>query len=144
MPKQSPVPDELDQAFYAAANEERLVIQHCAGCDRYQYPPQPACYQCDSPDQLAWRQVDGRGTVYSYSVVYDTPVASLQPDQPFNVAVIDLDECPGINMMSHLPGTAPGQVPIGAPVRLIFETTPATGQKVPEWQIADSDSRSLP
>jgi uncharacterized OB-fold protein len=144
VPKQSPVPDELDQAFYAAANEERLVIQHCAGCDRYQYPPEPACYQCDSPDQLAWRQIEGRGTIYSYAVVYDTPVASLQPDQPFNVAVIDLDECPGINMMSHLPGTPPGEVPIGAPVRLIFETTPATGQKVPEWQLTDAHSRSLP
>ena len=30
------------------------------------------------------------------------------------VAVIDLDECPGINVMSHLPGTPVDQVPIGA------------------------------
>jgi uncharacterized protein len=136
LPKQSPVPDELDSAFYAAANEDRLVIQHCAGCDRYQYPPEPACARCESPDRLSWRQVEGRGTIYSYAVVYDTPVASLQPDQPFNVAVINLDECPGITMLSHLPGTPPGQVQIGAPVRLIFEVTPATGQKVPEWQVA--------
>ena len=140
MPKQSPVPDKLDQAFYAAANEERLVIQHCAGCNRYQYPPEPACYECDSSDQLSWRQVEGHGTIYSYAVVYDTPVASLQPDEPFNVAVINLDECPGITMLSHLPGTPSGKVPIGAPVRVVFEVTPATGQKVPEWQIADTDS----
>ena len=39
-------------------------------------------------------------------------------------------------MMSHLPGTPPDEVPIGAKVRLIFEATPATGQKVPEWVVA--------
>jgi len=27
------------------------------------------------------------------------------------------------------------QVPIGAAVEVIFETTPATGQKVPEWRV---------
>jgi uncharacterized OB-fold protein len=49
--------------------------------------------------------------------------------------VISLDQAPGINMMSHLPGTKPGDVRIGAAVRLMFETTPATGPKVPEWQV---------
>jgi uncharacterized OB-fold protein len=68
-------------------------------------------------------------------VVYDTPVASLQPDQPFNVAVIELDEAPGVVFLSHLPGSAVDEVPIGGRVKLIFEKTLATGQKVPEWQI---------
>ena len=27
------------------------------------------------------------------------------------------------------------EVPIGAAVEVIFETTPATGQKVPEWRL---------
>ena len=35
----------------------------------------------------------------------------------------------------ELPGQAPGDVPIGAKVRLTFEATPATGQKVPEWTV---------
>jgi len=138
LPKQSPIPDELDRAFYAAANEERLVIQHCAGCDRYQHPPKASCAECGAADRLSWREVEGKGTIYSYTVVYDTPVVCLQPDQPFNVALIDLDDCPGISMLSHLPGTPAGRVPIGAPVRLIFEVTPATGQKVPEWRVVGS------
>jgi hypothetical protein len=29
-------------------------------------------------------------------------------------------------------------VPIGGRVQLIFERTPATGQKVPEWQLVES------
>jgi hypothetical protein len=38
-------------------------------------------------------------------------------------------------MLSHLPGVPVDQVPIGAAVEVIFETTPATGQKVPEWRV---------
>jgi len=95
----------------------------------------PACSECESDTHLLWREIGGTGTIYSYSVIYDTPIASLQPDQPYNCAVIALDEAPGINMLSHLPGTPIDEVPIDGKVRLVFETTPATGQKVPEWEL---------
>jgi uncharacterized OB-fold protein len=58
----------------------------------------------------------------------------LQQEQPFNVAVIMLDEDPGIQMYSHLPGTPVDVVPVGARVAVVFEAT-ANGQKVPEWQV---------
>lgn len=135
MPKQSPVPDEVDKPFWDACNEDRLVIQNCTACNRLQHPPQAACDQCGSSANLEWRPVSGTGTIYSYSVVYDSPIAALQPDQPYNVAVIQLDEDPGIQMLSHLPGTPVDEVPIGGKVQVVFEPTQATGQKVPEWQV---------
>ena len=134
MPKQSPVADDVDRPFWEACNEDRLVLQYCAACDRFQHPPLPECAECDSTT-LEWREVAGRGTIYSYGVVHDTPIAVLQPDQPYNVAVIALDDAPGINMMSHLPGTPLDVVPIGAAVSVTFEVTPGNGQKVPEWQV---------
>jgi uncharacterized OB-fold protein len=134
LPKQSPVPDDIDRAFWEACNQERFIIQYCEACSRFQHPPQATCFQCNSAN-LTWRDVEGRGTIYSYGVIYDTPIAELQPDQPYNCAVIDLDGAPGINVMSHLPGTPVDEVPIGAKVRLVWETTKATGQKIPEWQI---------
>jgi uncharacterized protein len=137
MPKQSPVPNDVDRPFYDACNSERLVIQYCGSCEEFQHPPEAVCAGCGSGEGLTWREIGGSGTVYSYAVVYDTPIASLQPDAPFNCAVIALDEAPGINMLSNLPGTPPDEVPFGAPVRLIFEVTPGTGQKVPEWQLAE-------
>ena len=135
MPKQSPVPDELDKPFYDAANEDRLVIQYCTADERWQFPPEPACRKCGSADNLEWREISGDGTVYSYAVIYDSPIAELQKDQPYNCAVITLNAAPEINFLSHLPGTPVDEVPIDAQVRLVFEATPATGQKVPEWQV---------
>lgn len=83
---------------------------------------------------MAWKEMSGRGTIYNYGVVFDCPVRLLQEDQAFNVAVVMLDEDPGIQMYSHLPGTPMDNVPVGAKVEVVFETT-ANGQKVPEWRV---------
>ena len=137
MPKQSPVSGEIDKPFWDGCNEERLVIQHCDACDSFQHPPGDSCYWCDAPsEKLSWREISGAGTVYSYAVVHDTPIALLQAEQPFNVVIVDLDEAPGINMISHMRDVPLGDVPIDAPVTVFFETTPGNGQKIPQWQLA--------
>lgn len=136
MPRQSPVPDDVDRTFWEAANEGRLVVQHCGRCDRWQYPPTTTCPACGASDLFQWRDVDGRGSVYSFAVIRDTQVAAMRDDLPFNAAVISLDECPGVLMLSRLPGSRPAEVELESPVRLVFESTPATGQAVPEWELA--------
>ncbi len=79
--------------------------------------------------------MSGRGRIYGLGVMYDSPISMLTVDQPFNIAVIQLEEDSGINMLSHLPGTPVDEVPVGANVQVEFETTPETGQKVPEWRV---------
>lgn len=135
MLKQGVEPDELTKSFWDAANEDRLVVQSCRACKRLQHPPARSCGACGSDANLEWKQMSGRGKIYNYAVVYDSPVKALQQAQPFNVAVIVLDEDPAIQMYSHLPGTTVDQVPVGASVEVIFEAT-ANGQKVPEWRVA--------
>lgn len=134
MPKQSPVPDDLSKPFWDACNEDRLLIQNCSACDRMQFPPEQACAKCGS-SELDWREVSGNGRVNGYCVMYDSRVRLLQADQPFNIAVIELEDDPDIKMFSHLPGTKPDEVTIGASVMVEFQVTEATGQKVPEWRV---------
>jgi uncharacterized OB-fold protein len=134
MPKPSPIPDEVNKPFWDACNERRLIIQTCTQCSRMQYPPEKACTACGCAT-LAWREVKGMGRVHGYCVMYDSRVKLLQERQPFNIAVIELEENPEIKFFSHLPGTPPDEVPVGAPVRLEFEQT-YNGQLVPEWRVA--------
>ena len=134
MVKQGVIPDELTKPFYDAANEEKLVIQNCTSCNLLQYPPAAACRKCGSGDNMEWKGMSGKAKIYNYTVVYDTPIRMLQEDQPFNLAVVMLDEDPGIQMYSHLPGTPVDQVPVGGSVEVVFEAT-ANGQKVPEWRV---------
>ena len=138
MAKQGVVPDDLTRPFWEAANADRLVIQNCKACDRLQHPPALRCHACGSGAELAWKEMSGRGTIYNYGVVHDCPIRLLQDDQPFNVAVIMLDEDPGIQMYSHLPGTPVDEVPVHAAVEVIFEAT-ANGQKVPEWRVVGGE-----
>ena len=141
MQKQSPIPDEIDKPFYDACNEDRLVIQYCTNCIRFQFPPRGMCANCYN-GALEWREVSGRGRIQSRVVIHDSPVSTLIPDQPFNVATISLDDEPQIIMYSHLPGVPVDEVPIGAAVEVIFEATPSTGQKVPEWKLVDQPADS--
>ena len=143
MPKQSPVPDELTKPFFDACNEGRLVVQRCNECTErdgllmLQHPPAEECRRCGPNGTLEWHEVSGRGRIQSYVTMYDTPVASLQEDQPFNIAVIELWEDKNALFLSHLPGTPVREVPMGAEVRVVFEETPANGQKVAEWEVVE-------
>ena len=134
LPKQSPVPDDLSKPFWDACNEDRLLIQNCVACDRMQFPPEQSCAKCGS-SELHWREVSGNGRVNGYCVMHDSRVKLLQVDQPFNIAVIELEDDPDVKMFSHLPGTKPDEVTTGASVRVEFQITEATGQKVPEWRV---------
>ena len=121
MPKVIPVPDELSKPFWDAVNEKRLVLQNCTACAKLQYPPQQACQACGSAEKLEWKEVDGKGHISTYIVIEDGRLNRRMPDQPYNLALITLDEDPRVNFYSNLPGTPPYQVPVGAAVEVVFE-----------------------
>jgi uncharacterized OB-fold protein len=130
----APVPNELTKPFWDACNEQRLVLQNCTACNRLHYPPTQKCSQCGSADKLEWKAVAGKGHIDVYFVIRDSRIRGFRSAQPINFALITLDEDPGINFLSNLPGTPPGEVPVGAPVEVMFEQT-STGQLLPEWRV---------
>jgi uncharacterized OB-fold protein len=134
MPKLIPVPDVLSQPFWDAVNERRLVLQHCSACDRIQYPPQRACHACGSAANLAWKEVKGKGHIAAYIVIEDGRLNRRMPDQPYNLAMVTLDEDPRVNFYSNLPGTSPNEVPVGAAVEVTFEEV-APGRLIHEWRV---------
>ena len=134
MPKPIPVADEVSKPFWDAVNERRLVLQNCTVCNRLQYPPERTCRECGSADHLEWREVQGRGHILEYLVTYDSRIRKKQVDQPYNLVLITLDEDPNINFLSNLPGTPVDEVPVGAPVEVLYEEV-APGQLIHEWQV---------
>ena len=134
MPKLIPVPDAVGKPFWDAVNERRLVLQHCTACDRLQYPPQQACQVCDAAGHLTWKEVQGKGHIAAYIVIEDGSLNRRMPDQPYNLAMVTLDEDPRVNFYSNLPGTPPYQVPVGGAVELLFEEV-APGRLIHEWRV---------
>ena len=134
MPKLIPVPDALNKPFWDAVNEKRLVLQNCVVCDTLQYPPRDRCATCGSAETLEWKEVSGRGHISSYIVIEDGRLDRRMPDQPYNLAVVTLDEDPGINFYSNLPGTPVDEVPVGAAVEVVFEEV-GPDQLIHEWRV---------
>jgi uncharacterized protein len=133
MPKLIPVADEVSKPFWDAVNARRLVLQHCAACNKLQYPPQKTCQVCGK-SELTWKPVSGKGHIATYIVIEDGRLNRRMPDQPYNLAMITLDEDPTINFYSNLPGTPPYKVPVGAAVEVTFEDV-APGQLIHEWRV---------
>lgn len=132
MPKLIPVPDELSKPYWNFINQRKLKIQYCSSCDKLQYPIHKTCYYCNEDSQLVWKEVEGKGHIIAAIVIEDGRLNRRMPDQPYNLAVISLDEDPSINFYSNLPGTEPYEAPIGDAVSLTFEEV-SSDQLIPEW-----------
>src|ERR1700732_1847456 len=134
MPKLIPVADVLSQPFWDAVNQSRLVLQHCAQCDRLEYPPQQACQICNSAAGLARKEVARSGRFAATIVIEDGRLNRRMPDQPYNLAMVTLDADIRVNFYSNLPGPPPYKAPVAAPVEATFEEV-APGQLIHEWRV---------
>ena len=134
MPKIIPVADELSKPFWDGVNEKRLILQNCTACNRLQYPPRQSCMACGSGEKLEWKEVEGKGHIATSIVIEDGRLNRRMPDQPYNLAMITLDEDTSINFYSNLPGVPPYEAPVGAAVRVIYEEV-APDQLIHEWQV---------
>jgi uncharacterized protein len=131
--KPVPEPDAVSAFYWEAARQGTLMIQRCQTCSRYLHPPDVACPQCLS-DTLVPTAVSGRGRVYAYTVAHQAFDASFRDDVPYVLALIELDEQPGLRMLTNLVGTTAAEVESGAPVEVTFE---ARGSwKLPQFRLA--------
>jgi uncharacterized OB-fold protein len=114
----SPLADATTLPWWQAASEHRLVVQRCTRCGRTRLPPAPLCPECRSEDS-DWKEISGRGEVYTYTVVH-RPIAAGQ-QLPFVIAVVALEDAGGVRIISNLVDIHLDHLTIGLPVELVWE-----------------------
>jgi hypothetical protein len=112
-----PVPGPLTRFFWDAIAEGRLDILRCNACGHHVHYPRPICDRCQSMD-LAPATMSGRGTIYSYTVVVQAFHPYFVDRLPYVLAVIELDEEPGLKVTTTLVGCEEGDLKVGLPVEL--------------------------
>ena len=117
-PKPVPIVNPWARPFWDGAREGRLMIQQCHDCGKHIFYPRVACPHCAS-DRLEWVEASGRGTVYSYTVVYNNAPSAFLADIPYVVAVINLAE--GVRMLSNIVQCDLGELRCDMPVEVTFE-----------------------
>lgn len=129
-----PKPTMDSRPFWEGCNEEKLLLQRCAGCQNVFYYARRLCPSCGG-GELAWEPSAGRGCVYSLSEVhvpFQGPAWASQV--PYTVLLVDLDEGP--RMLSRWLGPAGSPPKIRQRVRACF---PAVGgQKLPFFRAEES------
>lgn len=116
--KPLPEPSSWTREFWEAAREEKLKIQKCRKCGNYIFYPKLECAFCYA-DELAWVEVSGKGSVYSYTIVLNNAPSAFLEDMPYVVAIIRLEE--GVQMLSNIVGCEPEEVYCEMPVEVTFE-----------------------
>jgi uncharacterized OB-fold protein len=113
-------PDDLSAPFWDALREGRFVLQRCQDCGLFIHFPRPICRRCQS-FRLAYEQVSGAGTVYSFTETHRGLTPYFATRTPYLLAAIELQEQPGLRMLSNLVDIAEPDVRFGMPVQVRFE-----------------------
>ncbi len=131
--KPLPPINPASQPFWDACAQGRLLLQRCGDCGHLQLYPRLLCAACGSRT-LGWVEASGRGTVKTFTIIRRAVSAAFEPDAPYVVALVELEEGP--TLMSNIIGCDPASVAIGQPVRVTFEKR-AEGVAVPQFEPAD-------
>jgi uncharacterized OB-fold protein len=113
-----PVIDADSAPFWEAAREHRLRLQHCESCARFVYYPRALCPHCHATD-LVWRDVSGLGRIYSFTISRRAAGPEFEPEVPYVVALVQLDEGP--RMLSGILTANPATVQCEQRVRVAFQ-----------------------
>lgn len=112
-----PALEPLTEHFWRACRQGRLEFLRCSACGHYVHPPKPVCPRCLGRS-LGWEAVSGRGQVYSFTVNHKP----WYPGQevPYVIALVELEEQPGLRLTTNLVGCKPEDVTIGMGVEAEF------------------------
>ena len=104
--------------FWTAGARGALELARCAACRRWLHPPAPYCASCGST-AVAAEPTRGRGTVFTFTVNHQPFLESIPV--PYVVAIVELDEQPGLQLVTRIVGCGPAEVRIGMRVAVTFE-----------------------
>jgi uncharacterized OB-fold protein len=118
IPKPRPQPTPVSQPFWDALRDERVELQRCDDCGRWVYYPRSRCPGCLSAN-LTWTEVDGRGSVYTFSVAEQATAPPFADEVPQLLALVELTE--GVRVSTTLVGVEPKMIRVGMPVEPVFD-----------------------
>ncbi len=115
-----PLPTITDEnrPFWQGCREGKLRLQQCGECGHVRYPISHCCPKCLST-RFDWKDLSGRGEVFSYVVFYQVYNKAFEKDVPYNVALVQLEEGP--RLYSNVVGVDNDAVKVGDKLEVVFD-----------------------
>ena len=114
-----PLPDpefEPLAPFWKGAQEKKLLLPYNPETQEFEWYPK------GEPSQYEWREVSGKGTLFSWVVVRHAFLPQYKSALPFIPALVALQEAPQIRLATRLSGISePQQLKGNEMVEVVFE-----------------------
>jgi uncharacterized protein len=114
-----PIITPLTEAFWDGVAQRKLMICHCADCDHLLHPPRPVCNRCMSTNIDA-KEMSGLATLYTYTVTVQVFHPFYADKVPYVLAVVELEEQPGLRLTTIVVDCPEDQLRVGLPVEVVW------------------------
>jgi uncharacterized OB-fold protein len=119
-----PEPTPVSAPYWQALTEHRILIQYSPSLARYVFYPRTLA-PGTLADDLQWREIDGAGTLFTYTVARRPTGPPWADALPQLLAVVEWDAGPRVS--TELVDVEPDRISIGMRVAPVFHDVPGTG-----------------
>jgi uncharacterized protein len=113
-----PPVDDSNRHFWTGGAVGELRILRCQDCRHWIHPPAASCSRCGGT-HIAAETTSGTGSVFTFTVNHH-PFSPTVP-VPYIIAIVELDDEPGLRFTTNIVHCEPEDVTIGMAVRVLFE-----------------------
>jgi uncharacterized protein len=110
------------EGFWDGLRQGHVAFPKCFDCGRFHWYPMPRCPHCRS-DKLAWQRTNGKGRLYSWTVVERALVPAFKDKVPYIIGLVELDDAPGVRFVTGIVGAPPEALAIDMFVEAVIERT---------------------
>lgn len=111
-----PQPTAVQEEYFAGLRRHETLIPRCDACGSWQWYPREMCASCHGWS-MSWRAVEPVGEVYSFTTQHHATGSKFDVMLPYTVALVALDEAPGVRLVGRLVDVRPHDARIGLRVR---------------------------
>lgn len=122
--------DDINRFFWTSGADGTLRFQRCQDCGYWLHPPGVLCPKCLSKN-IVPEAVSGLGTIEALTINHQPWVPGQQV--PYSIAIVGLDEQPGLRLTSNVVGAPLESLKIGQRVRVFFEA--AEDVYLPQFEV---------
>ena len=127
-----PLPDVTwppAQPFWAAAARHELHLPRCTRCNALNAVGDTECRRC-AHTTFTWERMSGHATLYSWTLVRRPFLPQFADEVPFLSALVNVDEEPGVRLVTRLVDCEQSALRIDLPLEVVFAPLPFAGPTV--------------
>jgi uncharacterized OB-fold protein len=105
---------DFSMPYWEASRQKKLVIQYCKSAGKYQHFPRPVSIFTGRRRDIEWREVSGKGKVFSYTFAY-RGTQPFRGSEPYAIVSVTLDV--GVNVIANMVNCTADELKVGMKVK---------------------------